>query len=315
MKTPKNAIVAGISLLFAVLLCGCGVLSAPANGQSSATPVADSVSIAASSPTPAEPTPKPAIVVFGAEASRSFQEGVINAALQGQYAVTFVSGGVEALASYQPTGSVCAVVYWNDPKDALPAVSFPVFAYAARGQTGAGNVPLLVYDASGAAEDALERAIAYPPHETPVRLIGLFSSETSPGYTAWKAAAAKGRIFPKTEFFLDDLEMQAASVWFAERLDEFYPGMIDAVYAETGDLAIAAVHQLRGRTREDMEVFSASSDANADLSLSSLMPAVFGADLYKAGELCYESASALLQGKIAESSVLSPSILEYTPNP
>lgn len=315
MKTPKNAIVAGISLLFAVLLGGCGVLSAPANGQSTATPVTDSVSIAASSPTPAEPTQKPEIVVFGAEASRSFQEGVTDAALQGQYAVTFVSGGMEPLASYQPSGYVCAVVYWNDPKDALPAVGFPVFAYAARGQTGAGNVPLLVYDTSGAAEDALERAIAYPPHETPVRLIGLFSSETSPGYTAWKAAVAKGRIFAKAEFFLEDLEMQAASVWFAERLDEFYPGMIDAVYAETGDLAIAAVHQLRGRTREDMEVFSASSDANADLSLSSLMPAVVGADLYKAGELCYEGAAALLQGKTVESSVLSPSILEYTPNP
>ena len=315
MKTPKKATVAGISLLFAVLLGGCGVLSAPANVQPTASPGADSVSIATASPAPAEPTPKPEIVVFTAEASRSFQEGLTDAAAQGQYAVTFISGGIKALASYQPSGSICAIVYWDDPKDTLPTVGFPVFAYAARGQTGAGNVSLLVYDASGAAEDALERAIAYPPHETPVRLIGLFSSETSPGYTAWKAAAAKGRIFPKTEFFLDDLEMQAASVWFAEQLDEFYPGMIDAVYAETGDLAIAAVHQLRGRTREDMEVFSASSDANADLSLSSLMPAVVGADLYKAGEFCYEGAAALLQGKTVESSVLSPSILEYSPNP
>jgi DNA-binding LacI/PurR family transcriptional regulator len=315
MKTPKKATVAGISLLFAVLLGGCGVLSVPESGPSTATPVADSVSIAAPSPVPAEPTPLPEIVVFGAEASRSFQEGVTDAAAQGQYAVTFVPGGVEALASYQPIGSVCAIVYWNDPSVPIPSVGFPLFAYAARGQTGAENTPLLVYDASGAAEDALERAIAYPPHETPVRLIGLFSSETSPGYAAWKAAAAKGRIFSKAEFFLGDLEMQAASVWFAERLDEFYPGMIDAVFAETGDLAIAAVHQLRGRTREDMEVFSASSDANADLSLSSLMPAVVGADVYKAGQLCYESACALLQGKAIESSVFSYSTLEYTPEP
>lgn len=315
MKTPKKATVAGISLLFAVLLGGCGVLSASTPESTEAVPSASPVSLATASPAPAEPTPLPELVVFGAEASRSFQEGLTDAAAQGQYAVTFVSGGVEALSSYQPDGSVCAVVYWNDPKDSLPVVGFPVFAYAARGQTGAGNVPLLVYDASGAAEDTLERAIAYPPHETPVRLIGLFSSEASPGYTAWKAAVAKGRIFSKAEFFLDDLEMQAASVWFAERLDEFYPGMIDGVFAETGELAIAAVHQLRGRVREDMEVFSASSDADADLSLSSLMPVVVGADLYKAGELCYDSACALLQGKTVDSSVLFPSTLEYTPNP
>lgn len=315
MKTPKKATVASISLLLAVLLGGCGVLSAPAAGEPAATPVEDSVSIATTSPPPAEATPVPEIVVFGAEASRSFQEGLANAAAQGEFAVSFISGGLETLASYKPSGSICAVVYWNDPSDTLPTISFPIFAFAAHGQTGVRTTPLLVYDASGAAESALKRAIAYPPHETPVRLIGLFSSETSPGYTAWKAAAEKGSIFSKAEFFLNDLEMLAASVWFAERLDEFYPGMIDAVYAETGNLAIAAVHQLRGRPRADMEVFSCSSDAEADLSLSSLMPVVVGADLYKAGELCYESAAALLQGKTVESSVLFPSILEYKPDP
>jgi len=315
MKTPKNAIVAGISLLLTVLLGGCGGLSAPANGQSTATPGADSVSIATSSPTPAEPTPLPEIVIFGAEASRSFQQGLTDAAAEGEFAVTFVSGGMEALAAYQPQGAVCAVVYWNDSTVVIPTVGFPMFVYAACGQTGAGSNPMLVYDASGAAESALEAAITYPPHETPVRLIGLFASETSHGYAVWKEAAATGRVYSKAEFFLDDLEMQAASAWFAEQLDEFYPGMIDGVYAETGELAIAAIHQLRGRPREDMEVFSCSSDTDADLSLSSLMPVVVGADLYKAGELSYEAASALLQGKTVESSVLSPSTLEYSPNP
>ncbi|MEN6339419.1 MAG: hypothetical protein ABFD03_04770 [Clostridiaceae bacterium] len=313
MKTPKKAIVAELSLLLAVLLSGCGVFPVSASEATEAAPSATPVSLAAATPVPAEPTPLPEIVVFGAEASSSFQEGVTSAAGQGQFAVTFVPDGVQALASYQPSASVCAIVYLDDAAQALPTVAFPVFVFAARGQTSTGDDPLLVYDQTGAAEETLELAIAYPPHETPVRLIGLFSSETSPAYAAWSAATASGRVFSKAEFFLDDLGMQSASIWFAEQLDAFYPGMIDAVYAETGELAIAAIHQLRGRTREDMEVFSASTDANADLSLSSLMPAIVGADLYRAGELCYENASALLLGETVESSVLSPTTLEYSP--
>lgn len=315
MKTPKKPALIVLPLLLATLLTGCGILPISARETPAVEPSATPVLLAASSPVPAQPTPQPEVVVFGAEASRSFQQGLTDAAAEGEFAVTFVSGGMESLAAYQPQGAVCAAVYWDDPSIEIPSASFPLFVYAAHGQTGAGSNPMLVYDASGAAESALEAAIAYPPHETPVRLIGLFASETSPGYTVWKEAAATGRVYSKAEFFLNDSELQAASVWFAEQLDKFYPGMIDGVYAETGELAIAAIHQLRGRPREDMEVFSCSSDADADLSLSSLMPVVVGADLYKAGELSYEAASALLQGKTVESSVLSPSTLEYSPNP
>ena len=188
-------------MLLAALLAGCGVLPVSATAAPAGTPGSTPVSFAVA-PDPAEPTPKPEIVVFGAEASRSFQEGLADAAAQGTIAVSFVPGGMEALASYQPQGAVCAVVYWNEPGDALPVVGFPVFAYAAHGQTAAENIPLLVYDPSGTAESVLEEAISYPPHETPVRLIGLFASETSPGYTVWKEAAAKGRVFSKAEFFL-----------------------------------------------------------------------------------------------------------------
>ena len=315
MNSPMKTLFTVVPLLLAVLFTGCGVLPVSATESPAATPSAAPVSLETAVSDPAEPTPSPEIVVFGAEASRSFREGLTSAASQGTISVSFVPGGIEALASYQPQGAVCAVVYWDNPAITIPSVGFPLFVYAAHGQTGAGSNPLLVYDASGAAESALELAISYPPHETPVRLIGLFVSETSPGYTVWKEAATKGRVFSKAEFFLDDFEMQTASKWFAERLDEFYPGMIDGVYAESGELAIAAVHQLRGRVRDDMEVFSVSSDADADLSLSSLMPVVVGADLYKAGGLCYESALELLQGRTVESSVLSPSTLVYTPEP
>ncbi|HWP22061.1 MAG TPA: hypothetical protein VN417_04890 [Candidatus Cryosericum sp.] len=315
MNSLKKTRFIVVPLLLAALLAGCGVLPVSATAAPAETPGATPVSLATAAPDPAEPTPKPEIAVFGAEASRSFRQGLADAAAQATIAVTFIPGGMEALASYQPQGAVCAVVYWNDPAIAIPSVGFPLFVYAARGQTSAGSNPMLVYDASDTAESTLELAISYPPHETPVRLIGLFASETSTGYAVWKEAAATGRVFSKAEFFLNDSELQAASVWFAERLDEFYPGMIDGVSAETGELAIAAVHQLRGRVRDDMEVFSCSSDADADLSLSSLMPVVIGADLYKAGGLCYEGAFTMLQGKAVESSVLVPSALEYTPEP
>ncbi|MEZ4628034.1 MAG: hypothetical protein R2912_08130 [Eubacteriales bacterium] len=55
--------------------------------------------------------------------------------------------------------------------------------------------------------------------------------------------------------------------------------MLDAVFAESGELAIAAADALASLGRDDIEVFSAGSDANVLQKLSPILVYAPGADL------------------------------------
>lgn len=262
------------------------------------------------SPSP-EPTPEPVVAVFGADASLSFTQGVTAYAKDKPFALEFISGGADALAQYRPDGDAAAIVFLADSGISLPETDIPVYAYAADGQNVSSKIKHLTYGDVNAAIDMLNFAIAYPPHETPVRMIGLFTSKASRAYSVWNRAADAGRVFSKAVFFVSD-SGRSAGEWLAEELSLYYPGMLDAVYAETGALAVAAVQALSDLDRNDIEVFSAATDANADCALSSVLVAATGADLYHAGELCCEGAEALLYGKEAKSGMLLPVLFRFS---
>ena len=278
------------------------------------------------SPSPAD---EPYLAVFGAEASGAFQQGVSKAAESGKYPVVFESGGVAALADYQPKEPCVAILYLSGAEAAVPQSSVPVFVFAAEGQRVGADVPHLTYADAYAAETALDLAVAYPPHETPVRLIGLFTNEQSRAYTVWREAADNGRVFSKAELFLTEPvpeETPAPKKYppsptpvlsLEERLTAlfsgFYPGMIDGVYAETGELAVAAAGVLASLERDDMEVFSASTSANAESLLSPLLVACVGLNAGEAGGLSYSAASALLGGESVTPFVVLPQSFAYNP--
>jgi len=298
-----------VAMLLALLLSGC-----TAGGFSLfATPTPVPTPTATPSPTPV-PTPTPVIAVFGADASRSFSEGVANFAEGKPYALEFISGDVGALSQFQPDGAAAAIVFLENSGVSLPETEIPFYAYAADGQSISSDVKHLTYGDINAAVDTLNFAIAYPPHETPVRMIGLFTSKTSRAYAVWSRAVDAGRVFAKA-VFVENKADQPVDEWLAEQFAAFYPGMLDAIYAETGALAVSASQMLGDLGRDDTEVFSAATDANADCALSSVLVAVTGADLYRAGELCCEGAQALLYGTEAKSGTLLPVLLQFSPEP
>ncbi len=311
MRTYRFLLAVAAAALLVLPLSGCAQAGFFPFGTPTPVPTPTAV------PTPSpSPTPVPVVAVFGADDSPSFAEGVSDAAENDDLSLSFVTGGVGALAEYEPAGAAAAVVFLTGSADELPNVDFPLYVYAADGQTVSEEVPHLTYDDAGAAAAALELAIAYPPHETPVRMIGLFCDEDGDAYALWKAAVKKGRVYAKAVYFESDASADAsAGSWLAGELNAYYPGMLDAVYAETGDLAVSAASVLLSKNRDDIEVFAASTGGGADRMLSAVLPAAVGANLYDAGGLCYRRARALLFGLAAESSVLPPERLTFSSQP
>ena len=315
-----------LSLAFCLLLFGCGIGSPFL--AASPTPVASPTT--PPTPTPS-PTPAPYIAVFGAEESSAFAAGISKAAETGEYPVTFETGYLDALASYAPPGSCVAIVLLQNEQDALPKTAVPVFAFASKGQRVDAATPHLTYADAYAAETALTFALTYPPHETPVRLIGLFTSEESRAYTVFHSYAAEGKVFAKAVFLTvtpapeetPDPQAEtpaptpepALAEQLAELFERFYPGMIDGVFAETGELAVAASEALASLGRDDMEVFSAATDAEAQTLLSPLQVYAAGANYTEAGGLSYNAACAMLRGESVSPVVVLPQAFAYSPAP
>ena len=118
-------------------------------------------------------------------------------------------------------------------------------------------------------------------------------------------------MFAKEEFFADASETVLAD-WLNEALTRYYPGMLDAIYAETGELAIAAADVLASLGRSDVEVFSAGSDADVLDKLSPILVYAAGANLADAGARCVAEANKLFSGEAAQSKILLPESFWYS---
>jgi hypothetical protein len=330
LRVFRRSLAALTVLGCAAALSGCSLLASPPHAA--ATPLSTPAATVASSASPvpsSSPADAPYLAVFGAEASNAFRQGVSKAAETGKYPVVFEPGGVDALSAYQPATRCAAIAYLSGAEAAVPQSSVPVFVFASEGQRVGAEVPHLTYADAYAAETALDLALAYPPHETPVRLIGLFTSEQSHAYSVWREAATNGRVFSKAELFITEPVPEETPKpkkeppsptpipTLEERLtalfSRFYPGMIDGVYAETGELAVAAAGVLAQLGRDDMEVFAASTGANAPSLLSPLLAACVGLNAEEAGGLCYSATCALLDGEAVTPFVVLPQTFAYDP--
>ncbi len=305
MNRRAVSVILGLFCAFCLALSACSPFASPPVQTPFLTPEAPAT------PSPA-PTPEPVIAVFGAQDSSSFQEGVSSASKAGAYAVEFVSGGPDALSSYHPDGAAAAIVFWADETAVLPEANLPVYVFAASGQIVPDGLSHLSYAPAGAAGLALDCAVAYPPHLSPVRMIGLFSGQDSAAYALWKTESENGAIFAKREFFAQESE-ETLSVWLTDVFSRYFPGMLDAVFAENGELAVAAAEKIASLGRSDIEVFSAGTDADAGRALSPILVCAVGANHKIAGERCYEEAAKLLSGGAAETGVLLPEALWYQP--
>ena len=292
-----------LMLLFCLAMSGC---SAPFLMMSATPEPTPNVS-----PTPSpSPTAEPVIAVFGTESGSAFGSGLSAAAKEGDIPLEFVSEGITALANYRAKGAAAAIVYL-DQNGSIPKSNLPVYVFSAGGTSlPAGSVGLR-YQSLGTEQAALDEAIAYPPHLAPVRMIGLFTSANSKAYAVWSAAVAEGQVFSKREFIAGTNE-ETLEDWLADMFSRYFPGMLDAVYAENGALAVAASDRLASLARDDVEVFSAGTDAEALSALSPILICAVGIDWEAAGNRCYTEAAKLLSGQDVQSDTLSPEIFWYS---
>ena len=304
-------------ILFAILL----LFSLTACSESAAVLPAQSKSPAPASVTTPTPMPSPesktsVIAVFGADEDPAFLDGVRAACEKSGSGIEIlpVSGGLPALAKYSVEKADAAIVYLTGSLDQLPKTNIPLYVFAAEGQSVSAEIPHLTYSGDTVPQLALDSALSYPPHLAPVRMIGLFTSQNSRAYTLWSNDQASGKVFAKEEFFQDTSETPLAD-WLSATLPLYYPGMLDGIYAESGALAIFAADTLANLGRDDVEVFSAGTDAHAAEKLSPILVCGVGINLQDAGARCYAEAAKLLSGVSAQSGVLPPATIWFSEKP
>ena len=112
------------------------------------------------------------------------------------------------------------------------------------------DVSAVTVDGSAAVQAAWDALYAYPTHSTPVRMFML--CEDAEGYAkeCFDAMVLEGRLQDKGCYVQAGAE-QTAEEWVAERLDDITVGLLDTIYAETEELAIAAYNALRAAERND----------------------------------------------------------------
>ena len=307
MKRWRKHVAILLSLILLAATSGC---SAPSDTVPAETPAP--TQIISSTPSPS-PTPQPEIAVLGADQSETFLEGVEQAAKDGPYAIKVIADGTISRAPFQPPG-VAAVIVYLEGNHALPNTDLPIYVFSADGTSLPTGIAGLTYLPRGTEQAALDEAISYPPHLAPVRMIGLFSSATSEAYAVWSRAVAKGQVFSKREYIADTND-ELLDDWLPDMFSRYFSGMLDAIYAENGALAVAAAEKLASLGRDDVQVFSASTDADALRSLSMILVCAVGTDFKAAGTRCYTEAVKLLSGQKAQSDKLSPEIFWYSPKP
>lgn len=300
----RNALVA--LLIFGALLplCGCGAhrgrLAVP---EPTPTPVP--------TPTPA-PTPIPAVALWGAEDAPAFARAMESAVRKVGYTFVTLGGGEDALTNFTAEGRACIVVCCTGEAPAarpagnvfycmLGGAALPAGAYGVR------------YDSSEAVQKTFSEILAYPPHCAPVRLLGLFTSEDGAAYAAYDAACGNGAFFSRGAYFADG--GKTPGDWLAGRLDGIYPGMLDGIFAETSELAQAAAETLANLSRDDAEIFAASTSGDVLLSMQNrpgLVACAVGCRPEDAAETCVNNAILMMIGETVHSGALLPETFLYS---
>lgn len=194
----------------------------------------------------------------------------------------------------------------------LSGLGIPAAVFTANG----GNVPQgishISYDPAKELDMAFNAALAYPPHDAPVRLILMFESEDSAAHAAYQALYDQGMIFPKEKLAAADSESSAGD-WLTGKLDDYVEGMLDAVFAENPALAVAAGDALAALSRTDMEVFCPGITPDI-VSRMQKDPSVFAQAIGRndalAGMLCVRAALKMLKGGDAVTQTFEPVVMD-----
>lgn len=251
-------------LALALLLSGCTAIAPEAPAEETPAPVITP------EPTPVPtPTPRPVTVLLVSDGLQTENDAFYEAArqmlesCQDGWVIETAEGGFSAVTENVYDG---VVALRRNPQTSLATLT----AAASLG------IPVSLADASGAfaqvpegisyfgllpeetATSALMETLQFPPHNTPVRLIGLFTEEDSPADKAFAAGINKGMILKKSVHYETDVDMDTAA-YMENIVNAYVAGLIDAVYAENMELAKIAIDTLKAHRRDDIDVFCVPS--------------------------------------------------------
>jgi len=249
--------------LTALLICLLMLLAVGCNGltgDAAHTPEPTDTPVPTAVPTP---TPEPRVLFAG----EAWKADALEELLDGDGIVPERFETMDALLKSGPfPGLTVAALYLGKPIEKSDAedliakgVRVVVFDPASPAVAGATVIPYAGASKSVSAAEMLERLLAFPPHDTPVRLFGLFVEEGSAAHRAWMTNVEAGKIFAKATYFADG--EKALEDWVESILDAWVVGTIDGVFCETVEVAGAFVRGLAARERVDMEVFCVEQNA------------------------------------------------------
>lgn len=268
-------------------------------------------------PTPAPtatpvPTPAPVLVMTG------FREGTltdkVRDAAEGA-GLDPVSSAQDALSELSFDGVAAMLVYADADTDwaavaQLYARGVPVLVVSDT-EAASDAYPNLTYDGASGTALALETALSYPPHDKPVRLIGLFSDAEGAAYALWQQGRADGSILSRAEL-VADAETNMAE-WMDGTLKKWWvAGTVDAIFCETTALAMDAANALAVANRTDMEVFCAETDEELAALMETypdLLVAAVGMDNDALADACVRGLQTLLSGGSVADQAFLPTVL------
>ena len=302
-----------ICMLFAcTLLFGC----VKAEPQQTPSPTLTPDSTPLPSPTPTV-TPTPTKVLFVADCSATEAADFFFGAAQSSAASGWMisthagqEGFDEAVLSEHFSGIIVLCTKQETSLDSLSEAikaGTQVAIADMHKRTPPEGASYSWFDTAAAASEALETAITYPPHDTPVRLIALLEKQGSPADDVFQAGIKRGRVFSKAVHY--ESARQSARSFFEAQLDRYVEGTIDAVYAETEELARMALEELLSRDRTDMEVFcvpAGALSAQSALYQKWTYPVLMGADLFAQGENRASAIASTMAGDKPRNETFAP---------
>ena len=126
----------------------------------------------------------------------------------------------------------CEVVLTDDP-DHVPA-----------------HVSTVAIDNDAAVRAAWDALYSYPSHCAPIRILTLTDGGASLSREIFDIMLAEGKLQDKGNY-IGSQSQQDPEEWVAEKLAEIPVGLLDTIYADTEELAIAAYNALRAAERND----------------------------------------------------------------
>lgn len=241
-----------ISLILALLLSltGCMGLTQPTRPNPTPEPEGMDIIIAPKTQQPtAEPTavPTPEPMVFFEAEDEAFKEAfkealptaVEGAAMgyAGQRIVVYQGRDIARIK--QLSGGGATVVFVGDGSIAQQ-----------------GNIVIPSQPMPDLSKELLDELLKYPPHDTPVRLLGMFESDSSAIKLYWNQLVDEGKILTKGVHYSTD-GSQSSQQWIEAMLNKYVDGMIDGVFCQSEQDARLFEAALSNANRQDrIEIFT-----------------------------------------------------------